>query len=366
MKNEMNITRENYEVFFIDYYDGNLNEVQTGELMLFLSSNPDLEDEFQTFGQLESLAPETVEFHGKESLKRDISDIKKINEQNFDEWCIAYNEGDLTHNQRNELERFVEQNPKKSKNFNLYSKTYLTPDLSVVFSDKQSLKKQVVRKLSLTRIVAYAASVAALVTLGYFGFRNQDTAQNDIPVAVENQSNIPIEKNGTESTIPNSQQLKTAKLVAEVQTQMQAEKSTVVEKTSASAIPAQMKIEHEVVPMQELKPKKVLLYSVSQEEKLIAYTPSKINEYIPEPKETTVSRVDEIRELSASSIREDLAARIRSPYVFWSIAQAGVNIYSKVTETNVSLTMRTDEEGNYVGYQFSSQRVSTVRSFKQP
>ena len=38
----MKINRNNYEVFFIDFYDGKLTDMQQLEMELFLESHPDL------------------------------------------------------------------------------------------------------------------------------------------------------------------------------------------------------------------------------------------------------------------------------------------------------------------------------------
>ena len=45
----MNINRNNYELFFIDFYDGNLTDAQKHELDLFLAENPNLKEECDSF-----------------------------------------------------------------------------------------------------------------------------------------------------------------------------------------------------------------------------------------------------------------------------------------------------------------------------
>ena len=42
----MKIDRSNYEIWFIDWLDGNLNSLQIEQLKLFLDQNPDLKEEF--------------------------------------------------------------------------------------------------------------------------------------------------------------------------------------------------------------------------------------------------------------------------------------------------------------------------------
>ena len=73
----MNINRNNYELFFIDFYDGNLTDAQKHELDLFLEENSDLKEElfnlrFQhEIGQLEN--PQRMKL-----TKREIARLKTI------------------------------------------------------------------------------------------------------------------------------------------------------------------------------------------------------------------------------------------------------------------------------------------------
>ena len=41
----MQIDRSNYEIWFTDWLDGNLNSLQVEQLKLFLDKNPDLREE---------------------------------------------------------------------------------------------------------------------------------------------------------------------------------------------------------------------------------------------------------------------------------------------------------------------------------
>ena len=64
----MKITRDNYEIFFIDYLDGTLPPELIGELEAFLLVNRDLEEQLQTVEHCRlSVTPE--HFSDKESLK---------------------------------------------------------------------------------------------------------------------------------------------------------------------------------------------------------------------------------------------------------------------------------------------------------
>ena len=51
----MQIDRSNYEIWFIDWLDGNLNSLQVEQLKLFLDQNPDLREELDDLNFTESL-----------------------------------------------------------------------------------------------------------------------------------------------------------------------------------------------------------------------------------------------------------------------------------------------------------------------
>lgn len=133
----MDINRENYESFFIDYLDGRMSPDQVVELMSFLKENPDLEAELKQFEEIK-IKPGNIKFKEKNILKRSFM----INDANFD----------------------------------YYKKSRLTPK-KITFDHKSTLKKVPrVRFLSAkTRgYVSAAASVIILFML-YFLVRNPET-----------------------------------------------------------------------------------------------------------------------------------------------------------------------------------------------
>ncbi len=63
----MQIDRSNYEIWIIDWLDGNLNSSQVGQLNLFLDQNQDLREEFNDLTSVEAcitryLIPEQRKF----------------------------------------------------------------------------------------------------------------------------------------------------------------------------------------------------------------------------------------------------------------------------------------------------------------
>ena len=141
----MKINRENYELFFIDYLDGNLNEQDVAELMVFISQHPDLEEELHAIDSVK-LPASNEKFEPKSLLKKfDFSGT--ITENNIDEYCIAFIEGDLSAEAESSFKKYLKENPEAEKTLSQFSACILEPDHNITFSHKNNL--DIVRKCCL-------------------------------------------------------------------------------------------------------------------------------------------------------------------------------------------------------------------------
>src|SRR4051812_47698116 len=100
----MMISRSNYEIYFVDYFDGRLNESQRAELFTFLESNSDLKEEFSEFEKIMSLPDDKIIFADKDSLKKNVPTIR-----NYQTWLVAELENDLDKEQQKSLREFLEK-----------------------------------------------------------------------------------------------------------------------------------------------------------------------------------------------------------------------------------------------------------------
>ncbi len=139
----MKINRNNYEEFIIDYYDGTLNPDQVSELFHFLKLNPDIKEEFDSFEHFSIMADENLVFENKESLKKkDIIAFGSINASNYEKVFIADMERDLTEQESKEIIAFLDINPHLAETFHLFKLTKVKPDTSIVYENKENLKKK--------------------------------------------------------------------------------------------------------------------------------------------------------------------------------------------------------------------------------
>ena len=98
------ITRENYEIYFIDYLEGILSSEEVAMVNNFLTVNPDLKEE------LEIIQGESVQLKS-EGSSVDFTFLKKyatITEENEDEFFIGAIENELIPEQQVLLTQYIQ------------------------------------------------------------------------------------------------------------------------------------------------------------------------------------------------------------------------------------------------------------------
>jgi hypothetical protein len=155
----MQIDRSNYEIWFIDWLDSNLNSLQVEQLKLFLDQNPDLREEFNDLTSLK-LVSSAVSFRHKEYLKKSPPDIS---EDQFEYLCAAYLENDLSESQKAELQEIVNIYPDRKRNFDLIQKTIIEP-AGISYKHKNRLLRRTALQ-NFIRISAFGLSAAAAISI---------------------------------------------------------------------------------------------------------------------------------------------------------------------------------------------------------
>lgn len=162
------ITRENYEIYFIDFLEGNLSEEEIILVENFLENNPDLKEE------LELLDFESVNLKPTVS-STDFSFLKKeqaIDSENETNFFIGKLEGDLSAEEEKMLTLYLKENPEKINLYESFQQTKLTPVVHF-YPGKKKLKKQPSRTLFFS--LATSAAAAAIFAVIVFNFNTQET-----------------------------------------------------------------------------------------------------------------------------------------------------------------------------------------------
>lgn len=191
----MLIDRSNYEMWLIDWLDGNLSCHQIETVMSFLKSNPDINAEFDEMASL-NLKPREAKFRKKKLLKKSTRDLSQ---SQFEYLSVAYLENDLQSAQLKELNEIIEHDPEKARTHSLIQKTRLSPlDLRYVLKYqliRRSVKQRVIR---LSIIGLSAAATIGLVIISYLVNPNSSTndTRRDSMHSVSTKTPI-VDTNGT-------------------------------------------------------------------------------------------------------------------------------------------------------------------------
>jgi len=168
----MKIDKSNFEAYFLDYHEGNLDPRQVESLMEFLDSEPGLRAVFDTFEAITAPTPNHVTFDFKSHLKRGT-----VTPENYEWYYAAYFEGDLGTDERSMVEFFAMEHPGMQKELYRMLQTKLHADYGLVFPQKEAIKRPVMVPLygTFLRVLRVAAAVLILFAVGFFLMRQPDT-----------------------------------------------------------------------------------------------------------------------------------------------------------------------------------------------
>jgi hypothetical protein len=162
------INKDNYEAWFLDYYEGALNPEQTEQLFKFLDANPHLYQVFNEYQNLE-LMPEQVNFD-KNSLLKDIPK-ELINEiSGTDYMAISYTENLLSNDEKNTVDKLIQEDILLKEAVSTYSDLKLKPDTSIVFKQKNKLKKPLIIPLFRYREAYKYTAIAVSIVITLISF----------------------------------------------------------------------------------------------------------------------------------------------------------------------------------------------------
>jgi hypothetical protein len=218
----INCSIHNYHEWIDAYLNGHLNREDMLSAEAFLQQHPQLLDTYLDALEEFSLEPEQVEFFPKEELKMNIVPTAHIHPGNFTEYFIGSAEGNLTEEEKTELDSFLNANPKLKKEFDLYALAKVSADLSIQYPDTKSLLKRSRPAVPLFWTFSAAASIILLVGL-WFLWPSPSGNSPGLAVTRTNRTELKLTANHQQPTIVIN---KDPKLVEENTTQK--EKQVVV------------------------------------------------------------------------------------------------------------------------------------------
>jgi hypothetical protein len=164
----------NYEAFYLDFLEGNLNEADTLVLMNFLEENPELKVDMDESVPIFTEENVLLDDFSKLLLKTDDAETV-ITGENVDYFIIAQSEGLLDDVKTKELSAFIAGNTALENDRKLAGLVAFQPDNKIVYGDKAGLKK----KTKVFVLWPYAAAIAA-ASLVLFFWNNIDSTSNSV------------------------------------------------------------------------------------------------------------------------------------------------------------------------------------------
>ena len=347
----MKIDRSNYEIWIIDWLDGNLDEIRVAELQLFLNENPDLRMESEELN-IARLNPSNIRLNHKENLKKSPANLT---DTQFELLSVAYLEDDLSSDQEEELMAGLQQNPEKKRTFDLIQKTKISP-IAISYPQKNKLfRRSVAQKI--LRLSLIGLSAAAVISVVILNFRQAPVLT---PVTTEriarsivadtltppSSLNASVKIKAVNKSIPKEPRVKN-QLASAVQSAIPGSKAEIISEDTirrSSELPSESIMKLPVILTADLKPE-------SLQNTLIAYNP-------PAVLSTDDDGRSKLGKFIAKTFREKILrekAPKDTPLRGYEIAEAGVSGLNKLLGWQMALEKRNDENGELKSVYFSSK-----------
>ena len=346
---KMKITRNNYELFFLDYVEGNLDQNQEDALHQFLQENPDLKEELSLLKPV-LLDPPELKYPGKEQLYKESLDDERI----FNRSAVDWVEGILPGEEKAAFENYLGKNPGKRKEARLFEKTKLKPDNAIVFADKNRLYRRSRRK----ELFLWSGRIAAilLLALAVYGIiqqfgepalppsqlaeMNDTLPEKGVPEVKDKETDQAITRNEASgiTDIPS---------ITEEIVRMESKKTPRLDKTIEKPLVSSDLVEAERIPLEVPEKLEPLHASIHRMEPrratLVAVTPEK-----------PVFMPQEGREqLIGEALREKSGLE---NFSFRTITRAGLNLVSNLS--NEKFNYETNLKGEVTEISFDSRLMA--------
>ena len=327
----MNITRGNYESFFMDYIEGNLPENMIDQFLDFLNQNPDLKEELHLFEEV-NLPEEHVVFQEKKQLHKSAADEKR----RLENMAIAYLEGDWDEDQNKTVEAYFLANPEFKREYELFAKTQLRPDFEIKYPGKQKLY----RKSGAAIVMNWVGRAAAVLVL-IWGINSLIQMQNPQESGKRNQELAEISS-------------KPASSIKKVD-------SGKIDQETAAPVKHELRRAKNIQEKTQVEPKETLPPDSNPTERYLTAL-AQITPIVPqlnqEPLETqlafshsiNVIKINETK--NVMSVEEFLANRVQK------VSKEG--LFSAQRIARLGLNLASEISGERIGYQTKDGKITSV------
>lgn len=169
----MKITRENYEVYFIDLLDGTLSDHKVDELLDFMRDNPDLAEELKGLEDMKFEENTFPAYNYTALLKTDLEQTGV-----FEDMCVRSIEKELSEQEEQLFQNHIKTNEKAAKEYRLFEATVSKPNPFIVYERKDQLKKR-------SGILPFWYATAAVIVFATIFWFNQPKQTNIVAPPIQ-------------------------------------------------------------------------------------------------------------------------------------------------------------------------------------
>ncbi len=410
----MKINLETYELYVIDYLEGNLSGDLQAEFDVFLLMNPEIKDELFELDSFTVQAIENINFD-KSKLQKDLFSSENI-EDNFEDLCIDYIENQLNDEEKSQFENYLSFNIEKEKVFKKFQKTVLDKKFITKKENFKSLLRQLILEESYFNdeiSIAYVEGDLSKNERVYFEeliLLNSDLGKN---VKLYNKLNI---KSNINITFSNKLSLRKKErkpvllwtsiaLAASIflfgfflLQRMTTDTNSLISENENNT--NELFVEKEIPKLERITTDSTKKNAVIENTNLIfsknerkEITINKEEETVVEIRQTNyplayLSREFEIQEVKVpvspfdekiefkantiilNSVEAPVYAAeetFKIPKVkFWKVASVAVKLFTKATNSGLVLSSEYDEEGNLLALDIVSDRFNYTKEYSKP
>jgi hypothetical protein len=135
----MQISRHNYETYFLLWVDGELSSEEMEMVERFVVQHPDFADELAAIQATKLPMDESIVFNDKESLLK--LEQPALSMSSYETYFLLYIDNELSAKEKADVELFVLQHPALQAEFMLLKQTKLTPE-AIIFENKVLLFRE--------------------------------------------------------------------------------------------------------------------------------------------------------------------------------------------------------------------------------
>jgi len=356
----------------MDYLDGEMSPDQVIRLMSFLKENPDLKTELEEFEEI-NIEPDKKIFESKIALKKRFV----VNDSNFDDFCIASLEGDLNKEEATLFQNWLQENPLKVKEFELYKKACIIPE-KITFDFKSTLKKSSGGRIVTPKVWGYFSAAASIIILiALYIFISQPGAIENTPISEiitdtttietkpqtspEYQTKTEVEKENIPFNKPGDSKQQKIKLRSNniiekpVITQ---DVNIVPDKSNRLTKPVTIELTLNKIRLKEINtlPEKPILASLVSIEDF---------EVIESAYDNLTLSQKAVRSFKSEILMEEKDKINPDKFTIWDIADAGIRGINKLIGWKMELDKEFNDDGDLIALGFDSNTISLYHTMNK-